>query len=76
MAGRPIKKRTCAPPVAFRAMPENEIPLFHGGIFIVVKRKPRDYHVVFAKNSPLERVGRIYYIVDIVLKKTISLSFG
>ena len=26
MAGRPTKKRTCAPPVSFRAMPENEIP--------------------------------------------------
>ena len=26
MADRPTKKRTCAPPVSFRAMPENEIP--------------------------------------------------
>lgn len=26
MAGRPIKKRTCASPVSFRALPENEIP--------------------------------------------------
>ena len=26
MAGRPIKKRTCALPVSIRAMPENEIP--------------------------------------------------
>ena len=26
MAGRPTKKRTCAPPVTVRAMPENEIP--------------------------------------------------
>ena len=26
MAGRPTKKRTCAPPVSVRAMPENEIP--------------------------------------------------
>ena len=26
MAGRPIKKRTCAQPVVDRAMPENEIP--------------------------------------------------
>ena len=26
MAGRPIKRRTCAQPVVGRAMPENEIP--------------------------------------------------
>ena len=26
MAGRPTKKRTCAPPVSVRAMPENEKP--------------------------------------------------
>ena len=26
MAGRPIQKRTCASPVSFRALPENEIP--------------------------------------------------
>ena len=37
MAGRPIKRRTCALPVSFRALPENEIPpaggyLLHFGL--------------------------------------------
>jgi len=36
MAGRPTKKRTCAPPVSVRAMPENEIPpAMRGDIYSV-----------------------------------------
>ena len=37
MAGRPTLKRTCAPPVLFRAMPENEIPpVIRGDIYLMV----------------------------------------
>ena len=36
MAGRPILRRTCAQPVSFRAMPENEIPrALHVDIYCV-----------------------------------------
>ena len=30
-------KRTCASPVTFRVLPENEIPPFDGGIFIILQ---------------------------------------
>ena len=40
MAGRPTKKRTCAPPVSFRAMPENEIPpAMRVDIYLLPKRR-------------------------------------
>jgi len=35
MAGRPIKKRTCAQPVVGRAMPENEIPPVYAGGYLL-----------------------------------------
>ena len=38
MAGRPILRRTCAQPVSFRAMPENEIPrALHVDIYLFFK---------------------------------------
>ena len=36
MAGRPIKKRTCAQLVKGRAMPENEIPPVRGDIIYYI----------------------------------------
>ena len=38
MAGRPILRRTCAQPVSFRAMPENEIPrALHVDIYLFTR---------------------------------------
>ena len=50
VAGRPTQKRTCASPVTFRAMPENEIP---------PAMRVDIYFVSLAKNKPPVLLGDI-----------------
>ena len=59
MAGRPILRRTCAQPVSFRAMPENEIP--------------RALHVDIYLSRFKSRVPRPAFTWNIMLEITILL---
>ena len=62
MADRPNKRRTCASPVVFRAMPDNEIPTFYGGdIYFGINR----YLWAFVKiNAPVVNIFRSLQITE------------